>query len=186
MMDPDALDALVVMASDGDAGAFDRLVEECQDSVRIFVAAHARHAEQIEEVCQVAWVAVYEHLADYRGGGTFLPWVKGFARNHLRKDQERRRKAAARCGTSALALEELLAPEADSTTAEADDELLLTRLQECLGKLAPTARRLIVARHAEDLPLAQLAQRFRRPMAALSTALWRIRADLRRCVEGRA
>src|SRR4051812_14838709 len=86
------LDDLVVRIRAGDRPAFVALIAATQDEVRSFVAAHATTVDLVEEAVQAAYVTAFERLADYRPGGTFLPWLKGIARNRLRHETAHRRR----------------------------------------------------------------------------------------------
>jgi RNA polymerase sigma-70 factor (ECF subfamily) len=176
---PAALDAIVARVRAGDREAFVALIEATQDELRCFVAAHAASADQIEEAVQAAYVTVFELIGDYRCEGTFLPWLKGIARNRLRQETARRRRwlPAGEAG-----FEDLLAPHAPPE-AEAPRHELLTALDECLARLAEPSRRLVDGFYRERQALDQLAKEHGRTRAAVAMHLSRIRAALRGCLE---
>ena len=176
---PAALDAIVARVRAGDREAFVALIEATQDELRCFVAAHATATDQIEEAVQAAYVTVFELIGDYRSEGTFLPWLKGIARNRLRQETARRRRWLS---TGEAGLEELLAP-LDPPGVEAPRRELLAALDDCLERLAEPARRLIDGFYRERLALDELAKAHGRTRAAVAMNLSRIRAALRGCLE---
>jgi RNA polymerase sigma-70 factor (ECF subfamily) len=182
---PDTLDALVERARDGDSMAFDQLVLCLHRNVAMTIAAHAISADQVEEVVQETWVIAYEQLGRYELRGTFLPWVKGIARNVLREHlRECRRVWHAGDGDlfDRLLGEAVDRDLADEARAE-QGERRLARLSECLEALTPRARAVLVARDRDGEELGSLARRFKQPKEALATALWRIRLAVRHCLE---
>jgi RNA polymerase sigma-70 factor (ECF subfamily) len=176
---PAALDAIVARVRAGDREAFVALIAATQDELRCFVAAHASSADHVEEAVQAAYVTVFELIADYRCAGTFLPWLKGIARNRLRQETARRRRWLS---AGEVGLEKLLAPS-DPPGVEAPRGELLAALDACLGQLAEPARRLIDGFYRERHALEELAQEHGRTRAAVAMHLSRIRATLRGCLE---
>ena len=176
---PDELDDLVRRAQGGSEAALAALVAQCQLELRLFIASRVHRIEQIDDLEQETWMGVLGNLATYRGGGTFLSWIKGFARNHLLRANARRQREHARSACDQLA-DLVAAPPIES---EAGHGSQLRRLRECLDRLTPRARGLIEAHHRDGLALDQLAERFAAPPHALASLLWRVRQTLRRCLE---
>lgn len=191
MNTPDELDTQVLRAQGGDGEAFDFLVMQLQCAVRLVVAARSCDALQIDEVVQGTWVRVYEQLDRYEPRGTFQAWVCAIARNVLREDLQQRRRGRFAGGSDLLdrlAAEDCLGglSETESNAKDAEDDERLLRLPRCLDRLAPRARQLLEARDRDGFALAELATRFGQSTGTLATLLWRIRRDLRLCLEQRA
>ena len=181
-MSPDPAVELVTAAARGDEQAFTALIAGCNHDLRVFVAAHASNREQMEEACQATWVEAWKGLATFRGEAPFASWLRGIARNQLRRDMARQARSRASGG-----LAELAAAVAESMHLDLDDtmaEARLLRLSACLEGLAPRARALLLARDRDGVPLGDLARRFKQPMGALATVLWRVRATMRLCLDG--
>jgi len=175
---PAELDALVVRIRDGDREAFVELIEATQDEVRCFIAVVALSADQIEEAVQAAYVTAYEHLDDYRVTGTFLPWLKGIARNRLRQETAHRRRWL----SADQAFFESLLQSSEPPAAEVPQADLLLALEECLGRLAEPAQRLVRDFYRDPSALEALAREQGRTRAAVAMALSRIRGVLRDCL----
>ena len=105
-MEADDLDELVIRARSGDREAFDGLVGALELEVRSFVAAQAPSLALVDEVVQAAFVTAYHQLVRYESRGTFAAWVKGIARNLLRRELTMRSRLVA---TDLEALDALLA-----------------------------------------------------------------------------
>jgi RNA polymerase sigma-70 factor, ECF subfamily len=181
-LDPSQLDALVVSAQGGDRQAFSRVVVEVYPQLAGFLAFHAPSPELMDEILQATFVAAFQQLADYEPRGTFAGWLKGIARNLLRKELARRARLQ---GTDRAAIDALLA---DVALQEGDDggedrSALLGRLKGCLEKLSPRQRLIAERRFVEDVPLNLLAQQFKQTRASVAKLIFTVRRDLRACAE---
>lgn len=177
----DELERLALAWRGGDREAFRALVLATARELRLHVAAGCDSAELVEEILQRAYVTLFERIAQYRGGGTFLPWLKAIARHHL-ADHWRERRRLATLDDDAMAT--AVAADAEDGLERLDERAHATRrLAACLDRLQPRARALIERRHLEGRPLAELARAFKQSMDSLSVALHRIRRSLRACLE---
>jgi hypothetical protein len=83
----------------GDTEAFREIVRECGPMVRVYLAAHVRDHQQVEDLSQEVFVAAYWSLAsfdasrDFRGSGWRLPPVRPSAGGRV--NARRRRRGAA-------------------------------------------------------------------------------------------
>jgi len=181
-MDPAARDDLVRRVALGERESYRALVEDLESEVRGFIAANTSSLELVEEVVQAAFVEAYHHLSAYELRGTFASWVKGFARNILRRELSAR---ARQVSTDLETLDGLLATAAVADLdGEAEERRSnLDRIERCLQALSPRAQALARRRFAEQVPINRLAQQFKQTRAAIANALTRIRAGLRSCVE---
>ncbi len=181
-MTPAELDVLTIKAQAGDRDAFRDLVLATQRELAISVAAHSASRELVEEVLQETYVTAFEKLAQYRPQGTFRPWLRTIARNHLFAHWRERRRLAE---FDADALETLIADDGINELERNDErqERETARLAACMEDLPERARQMLERRYCDEQPLAQLAQQFKRSAATLSVTLFRLREQLRRCVE---
>lgn len=181
-MTPHELDALAIKAQAGDRDAFRDMVLATQRELAISVAAHSASRELVEEVLQETYVTAFEKLVQYRPQGTFRPWLRTIARNHLFAHWRERRRLAEFDGDT---LESLIADDGLNDMEHDDErhEQESARLAICLEHLPDRARQMLERRYCEEQPLAQLAQQFKRSAATLSVTLFRLREQLRRCVE---
>ena len=181
-MTPAELDELAIKAQAGDRDAFRDLVLATQRELAISVAAHSASRELVEEVLQETYVTAFEKLSQYRPVGTFRPWLRTIARNHLFAHwRERRRVSEIEHDT----LEGMIADDGLQELERDDErhERESARLAECLDRLPERARTMLERRYCEEQPLSSLAQQFKRSAATLSVTLFRLRQQLKRCVE---
>lgn len=180
-MEPSQRDEVVRRVQAGERDAYRLLVDDLEREVRGFVASRATSLELVEEVVQGAFVEAYRNLATYELRGTFGAWVKGFARNLLRRELAQRARLVS---ADEEVLEGLVAQSAISDLErEADDNRRddLARIERCLAALSPRARLMAQRRFVEQVPINRIAQQFKQTRAAIANALTRIRSGLRTC-----
>lgn len=183
-LDPGQLDTLVVSAQGGDRQAFSQVVVEVYPQLAGFLAFHAPTPELMDEILQATFVAAFQQLADYEPRGTFAGWLKGIARNLLRRELSRRARLQ---GTDREAIEALLADVAlqapEESNADETKQELLVRLRGCLERLSPRMRLIAERRFVDDVPLNVLAQQFKQTRASVAKIIFTVRRDLRACAE---
>lgn len=182
MLPPDDIDALVVRAQAGDRAAFRQLVLDLQNDLRFYVGAFNVTAGLAEEVVQATFVTAYHKLAQYQPQGAFRAWLKTIARNTLLKNLREQKRFA---DTTADTLEGLLVASGLEDVERMDElEVQTRKLRGCMDRLPASMRTLVTARYMEELSTAALAQRFKRTEIWVRVTLCRVRANLRRCIQG--
>jgi RNA polymerase sigma-70 factor, ECF subfamily len=184
-MEPKDIDVLIVAAQGGDREAFATVVVELYPQLAGFLAFHAPTPELMDEVVQASFVTAFEKLLDYKPVGTFAGWLKGIARNTLRRELARRRRHS---GADIEVIDALLADESlqhlEREVAMAEErQQLFVQLRSCLDKLSPRMRMIAERRFVEDISLNQLAQQFKQSRASIAKMLFVLRRDLRACAE---
>lgn len=146
-----------------------------------FLRVLCRDEALAEELFQDLAVAVLEGADRYRPeAGEFDSWVRGIARNLWRGHLRRRRPS---CSLDEAVEEAVAAAWDDRSPAEACEQTeRLSRLRICLDALAPGARDLIHRRYEAAESSAVIAAALGRSVAAIDTALCRIRGTLLACL----
>lgn len=180
----DDFDAIISRTRAGDAAAPTTLVLATERDLRRFIAARAGDPDLVEETVQATYVTAFTGLDSYRGPDAVPSWLKGIALNHLRREWRRRRRLTT---TTDARLDAVLAAQWEDSFADDDvfSEERVARLPGCLERLSQAARSLIDARYRRGVALAELASSVGKAPGTVATALCRIRADLRRCLEQR-
>jgi RNA polymerase sigma-70 factor, ECF subfamily len=183
-MDPEAIDRLVVAAQGGDRIALRRALEAVVPALRLSLAVRVPNFDLAEEMLQETLVTCLRRLGDYRPEGTFAAWLKGIARLHL---LERLREQSRYRSSGEAELESVIAAahleNLEDERREPEPQATPRHLNRCLDRLPARARALLVRRHAEHTPLERLAQQFKQPVSALTSALKRLRRTVRECME---
>jgi len=187
-MGPAEIDALVVAAQAGDQAALDAAMRAVIPRLRVSIAARVPQVDWVEEILQETLLAAIEDLERYHPGGSFLPWLRGIARNTVLRELRRRRRAASSVGDEietvlvGHALERSEAEAAEADAAQLRDQHL-DKLRTCMERLAPRARTILERRHGQGLSLATLAQQFKQSAGAIAAQLKRVRRSVRECME---
>lgn len=165
-------DALVAAVRAGRSEAFRPLFDATYQELRLFVAARADAVEMTDEVVQATYVAAFSGIARFETGGCFIAWLKGIARNLLRRERERRGRLQPMADAAVAPTGEVPAPPDD----------LGLRLDRCLERLSPAARQLVALRYRERVAVQDIAQRLGRTPSSVSVSLHRIRESLADCL----
>lgn len=164
---------------DGDRLQFESLVIEHHVRLRAFVRSLGVDPDWVDDLAQEAFLTAYREWDSFDSNRDFGRWIRGIAanivRNEIRKDSRRRRILH-------TGLSEILLNRA-SESSERLEPLSILSLRECLGKLAPTSRQVVLGRYRDGETAAQLAKQLETTSANVRQMLVRIRRQIKRCVE---
>jgi RNA polymerase sigma-70 factor len=172
---------LIRSAQKGDREAYGQLVALYQARLRAFVARYVTRPDDVYDIVQEGFIDAMQHLDRFDPAKDFGPWLRAICRNrmlnHFRSNKVRQNAAAA-----------LVEDALQETWGAMEDDLEETaervaRLRRCLDKLDKPQRDLVELRYRREIPLNDLARKVGRSAAALSMALFRIRAVLEKCVQ---
>lgn len=180
------LDRHVVLAQAGDQAALRQAFKAALPALQIAVKVRCPDPGLAEEVIQETLVTALEQLARYRPEGTFIAWLKGIARNHLRRqlDAERRLQCA-----DPSTLETLLAKASRASLdvwepdLDGSDTPPQQALRNCLEQLSPRLRGMLERRHVDQVPVKKLAQQYKQGANTIAVNLKRLRSRLRSCLQ---
>lgn len=145
--------------------------------IRGFTSALMPDEELVDDVVQETFMAISARADDYDPGRSFRGWAFGFARRKVLEVGRRARRGAEPLPADIL---ELLA------ATENEMSLLKVRLRfldECVGRLAPTARKVIEQCYQQALKPSEIGRRMGWTAASVSVALSRARAAIRKCLD---
>jgi RNA polymerase sigma-70 factor (ECF subfamily) len=171
---------LVLRARDGDAAAYERLVERHADIAFRIAYVITRSAADAEEAAQDGFLKAHRALKRFRVDSPWRPWLLRIVANEARN----RRRAAGRRTRLELRAAEAEPPAAGMSSP--DSVVLMAErdatLRAALAKLAEPDREVLYLRYFLDLPEAEMAavldcrpgtvkSRLSRSLARLRTAL---------------
>ncbi len=153
---------------------------EAQPRLFGFLLKRLGSNEQAHEVLQEVNLTVCRKADEFQPGSDFMAWAFTIARFQVmafRKRQDRDRLVFPE--DLALALEKLdrqmFPPQEDATRA--------TALEDCMNKLQPSHRDLLLRRYAEAHSVQAIAAEIGRTANAVSITLHRLREQLLHCVQ---
>lgn len=155
-MDDNVTD-LVHAAADGDEDAWSQLVERYLPLVKSVIRSHGLSGQHAEDVSQILWLRLVEHLKDLREPRALAGWIKTTTRNECIQLLRSARRMVP-VGAS-------VEPEAATLTVrEPDAELLRAErhhaLLEALAELPERQRNLLILLAADPpLSYAEISRR---------------------------
>ncbi len=178
-MEPSETD-LIRRASQGEASAFDRLVEVHTPRLYRLVRRMAPDQAEAEALVQEAWLRAWKNRQRCSPDRPFFPWLAGIAFNAARDDWRKRRPLDfADVGDS---IDRLPAEEA-SIEVQVESQQARERLGRYIADLRPEWRIAIALRYDGGLEYTEIAAVVGVPLNTVRTHLRRARESLRARLE---
>lgn len=174
---PEAVDdaRLLGLAAGGDGGAFDRLVARHEARLFRFVRALTRDPAVAEDVLQETFLAAWRAAADFRGGGSAVPWLLTIARHQALRQHRRRVGEPATFASIEELGEQAGWGAGDDPEALAIARQRRDRLQAALDALGEEERAVLVLRELEGFSGEETAAALGLSLAATKSRLHRAR-----------
>jgi len=173
--------ALVCAVQDGDAAAFEPLVDRHLDHVRAVIALRLPVPHLVNEIAHETFVFAHRNIQSFTAGTSFRGWLRAIAGNLVRAELQRYRREQ----VNQLGYAKLVLLEQELEKSEAQDTAELATLRECVAELPTPMRELLALRYREELPVEQIANRLRRTQPWVWQVLFRLRQQLKACIEGK-
>lgn len=180
MTPPRDLISLLQRTASQDRAAFRELYHATSAKLYGVILRILHRSDMADEVLQEVYVKIWERAADYDAArASPIAWMATIARN--RAIDEARRKRA-------VSIEDH--PEVMNFATDEESALQLAvraedgrRLQECLSRLEPDRRKMVILAYCDGLSRDELAAQFGQPVNTVKTWLRRALAVVRGCLE---
>lgn len=149
-----------------------------EPSIRGFICAFERDAEAREDLFQETALKMLHGFGGLENLDAFAAWGRGIAANLILQNRARNGRRPA-----AWSPEALEAVQQACTRTETDGGERRVALRNCMQKLAPRAREMLVLRYEENLSGSEIADRMRLSLDAVHQTLSRVRAALHDCIQ---
>ena len=123
-------------------------------------------------------MVLWRKFESFQPGSSFFSWARHIAQLEVR-NYLRRKKPSTTVSEELLDVLTLSENKAGSDK----EELYLTALRHCRGKLGVADEELLTLRYVEDLTSRQIADRLQRPQPSVCRSLKRIRHWLFECIQ---
>jgi RNA polymerase sigma-70 factor (ECF subfamily) len=158
---------------------FVNLVVEHQMELRAFVVSMMPGSADVDDVMQEANKVLWKKRGEFEIGTSFKAWMFSVAKFQVMaawRDQKRRKEWAVP--------ETVLIQLIDEATATATEESVPRHevLHECLGRLRPADRSLILRRYFDERSVLEVSAEVERNADSVKMSLRRIRVILGMCV----
>jgi len=174
---------LVTAAKNGDAAAFEELVNRYEDKIFRLTKNITGNREDAEDAMQDAFLKAYSHLQDFHGDSRFYTWLVRIAANESLMRLRKRRPNQFSLdepveGDTDLMPRELedWDPSPEQRYAQAELQGILTEIIEALD---PEFRIVLVLRDLEELSTQETAEALGMSVSAVKSRLLRARLKLR-------
>jgi RNA polymerase sigma-70 factor, ECF subfamily len=142
---------LVLRSQVGDEAAFAELLELYGPRLLAFTERMMQSSpEQIADLTQEIWIAIFRSLAGLRDAGKFRPWAFRIARDRIYREYRRRKLPVQSFDETAA--EELSEGQDGVTAADVEE------IHHCLKLISPEHREALILRFFEDLSYEQIAE----------------------------
>ncbi len=180
-MDDRRLSDLIARSRGGDLDAFGEIVRALHGEVRGFAAMLSVAPDWIDDVAQEVFIEAHRALERYDESRSFRKWLRGIARNVIRRYAERQsRESKLRQG----AVGEMLRRRAEEAVEEVDvhREGALEALRECLGRLPESLQKMVKLRYTSGKTSGEIARIVDRKAEAVRMTMVRTRRKLLECI----
>ncbi len=141
--------------NDSERACFDRRVRGLEGSLRTFALSLAKDANAADELVQNTLIRMWERRDSYSGKGSYRAWAVAVMRNIWKMELRRSRR------DGAVSLDEVGEVVDRRIDVEADRRAKRRArvVRAALKRLGRKERDALLARHVDDLPLAEVARK---------------------------
>ncbi|MEO8010476.1 MAG: sigma-70 family RNA polymerase sigma factor [Dokdonella sp.] len=166
------------------AGAFERLVKTYQGLCWHVIVRMVRHPEDARELCQEAFLRVYQCIDQYRGDSALKSWIAQVAYSVAKRHLERRRipLADVPLEDDGLSTADTVADSVDLERTHGDGEIAAL-LHAAIAALAPLPRTVLTLYHLEEMSITEIAAITGVAQGTIKSHLFRSRRQLRATLE---
>lgn len=165
----------------GDTDAFREVIQVHAPGVRAFLAGHIRDFHTAEDIAQEVFVAVFAGLESFDMDRDLGPWIHAIARNKLRSHLRREYGPRRLVQSLHADIVENLAAEGEDDERHGAESVAF--LEGCINKHPARDRELLETRYFTNEAVNSIAKRLETTVSAISSQLYRLRHQLRDCIE---
>ena len=178
---------LLHRAKSGDFAAFQRLIVKLQPRVYGLAFRILRQAQDAEDATQQTFLALIEHIADFREESSIATWVLKIASNHALKILRKKRGLKV-VSMSDMVLEEnysdvphpeFIAPWSKTADEIAQEAEVQDEIEKALSELDDKYRLVFILRDVEGLSVRETAEAMELTESTVKVRLLRARLALR-------
>ena len=172
---------LVRKILDGDKEAFKEVVKAYGPSMRVYLSGKLSDLLAVDDLMQEIFVAIFWNLKTFDGKSDLGVWIRAVTRNKLMSYLRSHYSQKNSVNTMKVKIEEALTAELDNFNP--NENAVIEKLKECISKQRELAADLIKARYFENESVTGMAERMNTTVSAISSELYRVRKQLKMCIE---
>ena len=171
---------LIRRFQEGDALAFDFIVNRYKDQLLNFAYRFVGNIEEAEDVVQETFLRLYRNRHAYRQIAKFSTWIYTIAGN-LSKTELRKRKRRKLVSISDIGFDEKdyqIEDEHADTERDVDSVLKEEFIQKAIEELSPRFRQIIILRDIQELSYEEVGKILKIPLGTVKSRVNRARLKL--------
>jgi RNA polymerase sigma-70 factor (ECF subfamily) len=174
-------DALIERVRGGDLQAFEPLVERHLPQVRALIALRTPASHLVDELAHETFVYAFRHMHEFEPGTSFGKWLRAIAWNLLRAEILRFSREQANHTRYAQAQRVDWVESGADLSGSREAEFL----EECVSELPGAMRELLTLKYQSEHSSEEIGRRLQRSTAWVWTMLFRVRQQLKACIQGK-
>jgi RNA polymerase sigma-70 factor (ECF subfamily) len=174
-------DALILKVQGGDLPAYEPLVDHYLPHVRAFLALRTPAAHLVDELAHETFVYAFRNIGEFKIGTSLANWLRAIAWNLLRAEILRFSREQANQTRYAQARRVDLVQSNTDLSSSREAEFLV----ECVEQLPEGMRELLALKYQGEHSSEEISQKLKRSTAWVWTVLFRVRQQLKQCVEAK-
>lgn len=184
--------ALVERARNGDARAFEGLVDAYKDKIYSYVSRMLHDPVEAEDIAQDTFVRAFQNLPNFRGASTFQTWLYRIAGNLVIDSVRRHRRREdgaisldAPMDTDEGLMSRELADDRRGPHELAESAAIREEVEMALARLTPRLRTVLVMYDLQGMSYQEIADALGCPLGTVKSRLFNARAQLKSMLEQR-
>lgn len=184
--------ALVEQARQGDARAFEALVNRYKDKIYVYVNRMIHDSVEAEDITQDTFLRAYQSLVNFRGASSFQTWLYRIASN-LVIDAVRRRK---RRDDGNISLDAPVDTDEGEVGRDLPDErrgpeelaagaAVQEEVRNAISQISPKLQPVLVMYDLQGMSYQEIADVMGCPLGTVKSRLFNARAQLKEMLEER-
>ena len=183
--EPTALNSAVQRVLAGDKEAYAEVVTTYQDMLLAFAAFRVADGDMADEVVQQTFIRAYEQLDQFQQDKDFGQWLRTICKYMIMAELKKCSSDAYNRRNYSEHIRVVLAQSSLEHFDEDDASDTAAVLESCLKNLPERSQAMLHMRYQQKLPASEICERFGQSEGWVATTLFRLRGELKRCVEQR-
>jgi RNA polymerase sigma-70 factor (ECF subfamily) len=183
-LESSSLHALIDAVLNGNKDAYARIVGAHQDMLMAYAAFRIPDGDLVDEVVHQTFIRAYEQLELFQRDKDFGQWLRTICKYMIMAELKKFTADTYNKRNYGEHIRSLLAQNA-MEEEDTDDGDTARMLGECMKSLPERSRMMLDLRYGEKLPASEISSRFEQSVGWVATTLFRVRGELRRCIEQR-
>jgi len=183
--DTDSLHAAIDRVLAGEKDAYAEIVEAHQDMLLAFAAFRVPDGDLADEVVHQTFIRAYEQLEQFQRDKDFGQWLRTICKYMIMAELKKFSADAYNRKNYGEHIRVVLAHSAEEALESCGESDTARILSECMKALPERSQSMLQMKYEEKLSASEISEHFGQSEGWVATTLFRLRNELKRCVEQR-